>query len=109
MAQFTYDYYANNKAEFSAYSSYKQFADRYTISDAMYTRFLDFTISRGVDPAHRRFEQASRNELTRRIKALLAKQAWKNDGMFYILSGSDEAIQRALQELNRNTRLEALK
>ena len=109
VAQFTYDYYANNKAEFSAYSSYKQFADRYTISDAMYTRFLDFTISRGVDPAHRRFEQASRNELTRRIKALLAKQAWKNDGMFYILSGSDEAIQRALQELNRNTRLEALK
>lgn len=109
VAQFTYDYYANNKAEFSAYSSYKQFADRYTISDAMYSRFLDFTISRGVDPAHRRFEQASRNELTRRIKALLAKQAWKNDGMFYILSGNDEAIQRALQELNRNTRLEALK
>jgi carboxyl-terminal processing protease len=109
ITQFTYDYYASNKQEFSAYKSFKDFAVRYNISDDLYKRFIDFTISRGVSPAHQTYAAASRNELTRRIKALLAKQIWKNDGMYYILMIQDEAVQRAVKELSRNTRLEALK
>jgi carboxyl-terminal processing protease len=97
--EYTNNFYVKNKDEFSKYTSAINFRNQYNFSSSDYDNFINYCIANGVDKKYLIFKDSSIKELNIRIKSLLAKQLWGNDGYYIISSQNDKVLEKALQLL----------
>ena len=99
--EFAYNYYADHKNDFSKYTSIDDFSSKFTVDNTLYTTFVQYCFTHGVNKKTESYVEKSKLFLSTKLKAYLAKQAWKNDGFYKINAQDDKSIQRALHELER--------
>lgn len=97
--EFAYNYYYQHKAEFTGYKDVPDFFKRFQLSDALYKEFTSYVLKNGVNVAAEKFAPASRNYLALRLKAFIARQAFRTDGYYFVIAQDDEMIGKALQLL----------
>jgi carboxyl-terminal processing protease len=95
--QYIYDITEEDLKLITKYPSYKQFFNNYYISDNDYKKFVAYAIAKGIEDKESLFyNPITRQTVNNRIKSLLAKRIWKNDGLYYVLMMQDKAVQKSI-------------
>lgn len=95
--QYVYDMTSEEIKSYTKYASYQEFAKAFTLSDKDYQKFIAYSKSKGIEDSDLTFNiKISRQNVSNRIQALIAKKIWKYDGFYFVLMMQDKAIQRVL-------------
>lgn len=100
ISQFAFDYLDQNRATFEKYRSFEEYKESFNVSDEMFRKFLDYAIKGGVVRSESGIH-ASSVLLRTQIKALIARQIWKNDGFFPIIQSLDKTLAKALELIEK--------
>jgi carboxyl-terminal processing protease len=101
VSQFAYDYLDLNRKSFDQYKTFKEFQKNFLITDEIYHQFISYAQKNGV-PNDERGQKLSSGILRTQLKALIARQIWKNDGFYPIINQSDPTIKKALMLIGQN-------
>ncbi len=101
MQEFSYNYCIAHKNEFKGYVSLDQFEQQFHMDDKIYSEFTVYCMSHGARIATKAYAESSKVFLNNKIKAYMARQIWRNNGFYRVVSDDDKAVQRAIQELNK--------
>ena len=71
----------------------------------MYDSFVKFAVSNSIDMPTEASKQKSKPFIKQQIKALIARQIWRDQGYYTVIQRDDKAIQMALQKLQTNQAL----
>lgn len=96
---FAYHLYLDNKQTFNSYKTPADFIKGFVFSDADWNAFIaaaakDSVTVNNVTPAEK-------NDIINRIKATLARQVWRTEGLVEVLNTDDNGIKKALEILNK--------
>lgn len=99
-ANFAYQYYSNRTEDFSRYNDAVTFNKNFRTGDAIYNDFLQFARKDSIVNTGK-INNRDEAEIRNRIKAMLARQLWRNEGFYEIINEDDDMVQRAVQELKK--------
>ena len=91
MSRFVYNYYLQHKNQVDQYSNASDYATRFD-ANGMWTEFLQFSSKDGLGS----FEPLEKQVLQLRLKALLARYRWRNNGFFQVLNAGDPVVSKSL-------------
>ena len=94
---FVYSSYVNNKAFYNQYKNINDFIQRYNVSDADFNRLQTFAVKNSINITA--INAKEKTELNKRIKALMARQIWRNEGFYEVINTTDNAVAKALEIL----------
>ncbi len=99
--QFAYDYVDQHRSELKKYDavSYKKL---FEINAEILRTFTSYAAVRGV-PMNEKEMNRSLPFLKTQLKAAIARQVWKNEGMYPILHEKDATFQRAMSLIKQST------
>ncbi|MBK7886210.1 MAG: S41 family peptidase [Bacteroidetes bacterium] len=99
--QFAYDYVDQHRSELKKYdaASYKKL---FEINTEIIRTFTSYASERGV-PLNEKELNRSLPFLKTQLKAAIARQVWKNEGMYPILHEKDATFQRAMSLIKQST------
>lgn len=95
--QYVTQYYLYHKEQLKKFANAKEFNNNYNLTIQEYDSFINYCIANGVNKANLPLKAISYKELNIRIKSLLAKQLWGNDGYYTVILDNDDLIKKALQ------------
>ena len=99
--QFAITYSDRERKNIQHYSSFTDFNNRFEVSDNMYAEFLKFAIKDSVKPATDKESIAARKTISEQLKALIARNFWRNEGFYSVINKNDAALRAALFELGK--------
>lgn len=101
VTQFAYDFLDQNRKAFDRYKSFSEFQKNFTVNDEIYRQFIAYTIKNGVAKDERGLKISS-PVIRTQLKALIARQIWKNQGFYPVINQMDQTIRKALQLFQLN-------
>jgi carboxyl-terminal processing protease len=105
IGKFAYEYLDQNRSAITAIPSLKVYNEAYQINDKVYETFVKFAVSNGIEMPTEASKQKSKPFIKQQIKALIARQIWRDQGYYMVIQKDDKAIQMALQRLQSNQTL----
>lgn len=93
--QFAYNYLDKNRSAFEKFKTFDEFNSQFTTNDQIFDQFLSFAGKNGV-PLDDKGANISGGIIRVQIKALIARQIWKNDGFYPVVHTLDVALRKAL-------------
>ena len=79
------------------YKNSKEFSTNFLFSDANWKKFIAFAAKDSVNLNSTTIKE--KNNLSNVLKAILARQLWRNDGYFEVMNLSDLEVKKALEVL----------
>ncbi len=102
LQEFAYNYFAGNKESLVAkYKTAEQFKTSFIVDDNLYGQFTKYCFEHGANKDNAKYTAVSKNYLSLRLKAYLAKQLFNTEGFYVVAAQDDKMILRALQELKK--------
>lgn len=95
--QFTYSYTDHHRTELKKYTGVKDFNSRF--NEKIFDEFLDYAQSKGIQGSSGEVKRTE-NYIGSHLKALIARQLWRDQGYYGVISGTDKTIQKALHILS---------
>jgi carboxyl-terminal processing protease len=105
IGKFAYEYLDQNRKAITAIPSLKIYVDAYQINDAAFDQFLLFTKKNGIEAPSNDEVKRSKEFIKLQLKALIARQIWRDQGYYSVIQKDDKSIQLALKKLNENQAL----
>ena len=104
-SQFSFDY-ADKKREklLGKYTSLGSFKQDFKVENELLASFLDFAEKEGVEKKEDQIT-ISKDLISQRLKAYIAKNLWKNPGFYSIFIDEDKVVERAIEQLGKNNKL----
>ncbi len=99
IGKFAYDYLDQNRKAISSIPNLKIYNEAYQINADAFQQFLNFAISSGIKAPSAQEIKRSEGFIKLQIKALIARQLWRDQGYYAVIQKEDKAIQLALQKL----------
>jgi len=96
---FVYRYFIQHKNEFKAYRSATAFAHEFKEEETVWKDLVSFAAKDSIDLT--KISPSDKSIAQRRIKALLARQPWRNEGFYEVLNLTDPVVKKALEELEK--------
>lgn len=96
--QFAYTYVDEHRTELKKYAHVKQFDEPFKAN--LFANFCQFAESKGIIVLPKEKLQAQLF-LTNQLKALIARQLWRDNGYYTIINTTDKAILRSLKVLEQ--------
>lgn len=95
LSNFSYLYYVSHTDQISKYKDATAFRDNFNWSETDWAGFISLAARDSVDlkglPAHEKIF------LQDRLKGLLARYRWRNDGYYQVMNVKDEVVEKALE------------
>lgn len=98
--QFAYDYLDKNRKAFEKYKTFAEFNTSFSTNEEIFREFINYAQKNGVAPDEKG-EKLSGNIIRVQIKALIARQIWKNDGFYPVVHTLDVALKKALDMVEK--------
>jgi|688.fasta_scaffold21403_5 carboxyl-terminal processing protease len=105
ISKFSYEYLDKNRKAISAIKSLDLFASSYQIAEQVYQEFIQFAVMQGVPQPTAQERAKSADFIKTQIKALVARQIWRDQGFYKVMQKDDLAIKAALKALQQNQAL----
>ncbi|GIR11928.1 MAG: peptidase S41 [Cryomorphaceae bacterium] len=99
---FIFDYVDLHRKELSKYSSAAEFDDKFKINERIFNNFVELTKKQGINGSASEIE-ISKDWINMRIKALIARQLWNDEGFYRAINNHDRMIVKALDLFNNKT------
>ena len=98
--QFVFDYVDKNRNQLAKYHDFEAFRREFKITDDIYKSFVAYAEKAGTekDPDGVRL---SSSFIRLQVKALIARQLWKNEGYYPIVHETDKALLKAVEVVGR--------
>ena len=96
---FSYKYLDQNRKAIEGFASFDMFNKSFNVSDNMYHDFISFALKSGVKDDEKGIK-ASSVTIRNQIKALIARQVWKNEGFYPVIHQTDGALKKAIEVIN---------
>lgn len=100
--QFAFSFVDKNRKRLSSYSNPIDFQKRFT-ENVTYL-FTGFAASKGIT-ANQTLVKEATPYLQKQLKALIARQLWRDMGYFTVINATDPTVQQALKGLNNYRQL----
>ncbi len=94
--QFAYSYTDKHRIELKKYTNAKQFNAQF--SEHLFTEFLTYTKTMDIKFTAQEINRSAQY-INSHLKALIARQLWRDQGYFTVISSTDKPIQKALNVL----------
>lgn len=101
LSQYVYDFVDQHRAELKKYKTFNAFKSSFNISDADYSQFVDYCGRNGIEKNDKGSATSSKIIRTQ-IKALIARQIWKNEGFYPVIHELDYTLQKAVALMKTN-------
>jgi carboxyl-terminal processing protease len=96
ISQFAFDYVDLNRSVFDKYKSFQEFSESFTVTDELYRNFVEYTTRDGSIKGGQGVKTSS-GIIRTQLKALIARQIWKNDGFYPVIQTMDKSLHKALE------------
>ncbi len=96
--RFVYTEYENYKTDLEAFKSMEIFNNQFEVTNKIFNDFLTLVKSEDVKIDATELA-ASKTVIKKRIKAYFARQAFRDNGYFYIMNSDDKMMKAALEAL----------
>ncbi len=97
MSNFTYHYYVDNMDKLSAYKDAQSFARDFNWTEADWAGFISAAKKDGIPTFG--LTEKDRHFLQQRLKALLARYRWRNEGYYSVVNMDDKAVALAVEKI----------
>lgn len=100
ITEFVYKYVDNNRSDLMKYKNFDEFNSAFRINETILNSFVAYGEKNGVkaDPVGMRVsDQIIRTQL----KALIARQLYKNDGFYPVMQSIDLTLKKALELIDK--------
>ncbi len=100
ISQFAFDQLDQNRSSFEKYGTFKDYNKSFQVSEDLYRKFVAYAMKGGIpktDPGI----NASSEIIRTQIKALIARQIWKNDGFYPVIQSLDKSLNKALELMEK--------
>jgi carboxyl-terminal processing protease len=97
ISNFTYLYYTTHSARVNSFPDAAAFARGFSWTDQDWKSFIAFAAHDSI--SLNTLTVNDKNYLTQRMKGLLARYKWRNEGYFQVLNPNDEAVKKAISLL----------
>jgi len=97
---FIYKYYSEHLNDFKRFKTPEDFRKQYQLDNSIYNAFKTFAQAdsiKGID----RITAKEEAEIKTRIKALFARQLWRNEGFYEVMNETDPMVERAVKEVQK--------
>ena len=99
---FVFDYVDAHKKDLSKYKSAAEFDNKFKINERVFNNFIEITKDKGVKGSIAEIE-TSKDWINMRLKALIARQQWNDEGFYRAVNNDDRMIGKALDLFNETT------
>jgi carboxyl-terminal processing protease len=97
LTSFTYRYYRQNRSALLQYKTSQSFEKGFNLPETTWASLVQYAKEDSITlPAN---NQKLKDESLERVKALLARQIWRNEGYFEVENANDATYNKALQVL----------
>lgn len=101
ITQFAYDYVDNNRQALKQYTTFDAYKKSFVIHEDLYQKFVAYAVKNGVKKDEKG-TRTSEKVIRLQLKALIARQIWKNDGFYPVIHEQDKGIAKALELMETN-------
>ncbi|MCF8253308.1 MAG: S41 family peptidase [Bacteroidia bacterium] len=105
IGKFAYEYLDQNRKSITSIPSLKVYADAYQINETAYNQFVSFVVKNGLTPPTNQENERSSKFIKLQIKALVARQIWRDQGYYAVIQKEDRALQLAIKKIGENQAL----
>lgn len=96
ISEFTYDFLDNNRKNLLKYKSFKEFNSSFNITETIFNEFISFAARKGVKADEKGIKQSA-EVIRTQLKALVARQLWKNEGFYSVMHTLDRTLKKAVE------------
>lgn len=96
ISEFAYTYVDRNRTALGKFKSFKDFNTNFQVNEAIMKQLLDFAAKDSIK-ADEKGLKVSGQIIRTQLKALIARQIWKNDGFYPVIHTIDNTFKRAIE------------
>lgn len=100
IGKFAYDYLDKNRKQIETYTSLTEFSNKFNITESAYNEFLAFTGKQNIAAPTLLERKRSDEFIKTQMKALIARQIWRDQGYYTIMHQRDKAVKAAINAFN---------
>ena len=90
----------SNRTTLSKFKNFDEFNSGFKINENIYNQFISYAEKNGVKPDAEGMKTS--DEIIRtQLKALIARQVWKNDGFYPVIQTLDNTLKKALELIDK--------
>lgn len=105
LSKFAYDYLDKNRNSIAAISDLEAYNKSYEISAAAFNMFIDFCKQQNSSSPKVLEINRSKNFIKLQLKALIARQIWREKGYYNVVSKQDNGVIKAIEALSKYSQL----
>jgi len=99
ISEYSYKYLDQNRATIEGYKSFSEFDKHFQVTDDLYNKFVVYALSHGAGKDEKGVKESALLIKTQ-LKALIARQVWKNEGFYPVIHRVDETMKKAMEVIN---------
>jgi len=100
ITEFVYKYVDNNRSTLNKFKTFDEFNSGFRINESIFNDFVSFAEKSGVKP-NAEGMKISDEIMRTQMKALIARQVWKNDGFYPVIQSLDNTLKKALELIDK--------
>ncbi len=100
IGKFAYEYLDKNRAFISKNFNIETFTNSFSLTENEYNEFVNFAADQGIIPQNKNEIVKSKDFILIQIKALIARQLYRDKGYYMVMKQRDRTVQKALEVLN---------
>lgn len=105
LGKYAYEYLDKNRKRISGIKSLDAYVASFNFSMADYESFIAFAIKNGVGSPSATDKAKSERFIKQQLKALIARQIWRDQGYYRVIQEDDKVMKVALQQMSQNQAL----
>ncbi|MBN8673485.1 MAG: S41 family peptidase [Chitinophagales bacterium] len=94
---FVYNYYLQHRQQVDQYATATEYAKGFTNGEEMWNGLVNYAAMDSINL--KGVGEKEKQSLRQRLKALLARYKWRNDGFYQVLNMDDEMVKKALDTM----------
>ena len=100
ISEFAYNYLDENRKTFKKYKTFEEYNSSFFINKVILSEFVSYANDKGVKPNEKEINISSELIVTQ-LKALIARQVWKNEGFYAVIHKMDPTLKKALELMEK--------
>lgn len=98
--EFAYNYLDDNRKTFKKYKTFDEYNKSFIVNGQILKEFISYAEKKGVKPNVEEIATSSEIICTQ-LKALIARQIWKNDGFYAVIHTLDVTLKKAIELIDK--------
>jgi carboxyl-terminal processing protease len=96
-----YEYIDQNRQNLKLYKNIDEFIGKFEVQGNLMNKLVEMAVKEQIKKPSEKELQKSATFIKNQLKALIARQLWRDNGYFKVTSLTDKTIKKALEELKR--------